>query len=112
MDDKLDTKRLRYFLQVLDSGSVRGAAEVLDMDPSAVSRAVGVLEKECGTDASTTLAGVTGAMSSQQRSWMMRLRIPESDGRSLICPVLAHMPWTAGGSSAVTTCGDRSSRTR
>ena len=49
MDDKLDTRRLRYFMQVLESGSVRGAAEVLDMDPSAVSRAVGLLEKECGT---------------------------------------------------------------
>ena len=49
MDDKLDTRRLRYFMQVLESGSVRGAAEVLDMDPSAVSRAVSLLEKECGT---------------------------------------------------------------
>ncbi|WP_439672431.1 Transcriptional regulator, LysR-family [Cupriavidus necator] len=49
MDDKLDTRRVRYFMQVLDSGSVRGAAEVLDMDPSAVSRAIAVLEKDCGT---------------------------------------------------------------
>lgn len=49
MDDRLDTRRVRYFMQVLESGSVRGAAEVLDMDPSAVSRAIGVLEKECGT---------------------------------------------------------------
>ncbi len=47
-DDMLDSRRLRYFMQVLDSGSVRGAAEVLGMDPSAVSRAVGLLEKECG----------------------------------------------------------------
>ncbi|MFT4240656.1 MAG: LysR family transcriptional regulator [Acidovorax sp.] len=49
MDDKLESRRLRYFMQVLESGSVRGAAEVLDMDPSALSRAVGILEKECGT---------------------------------------------------------------
>lgn len=49
MDDKLDMRRVRYFMQVLDSGSVRGAAEVLDMDPSAVSRAIGVLENDCGT---------------------------------------------------------------
>jgi DNA-binding transcriptional LysR family regulator len=35
-------------MQVLESGSVRGAAEALDMDPSAVSRAIGVLEKDCG----------------------------------------------------------------
>lgn len=48
MDEKLETRRVRYFMQVLESGSVRGAAEVLDMDPSAVSRAVGQLEKECG----------------------------------------------------------------
>ena len=25
MDDRLDTRRVRYFMQVLDSGSVRGA---------------------------------------------------------------------------------------
>jgi DNA-binding transcriptional LysR family regulator len=49
MDDRLDTRRVRYFMQVLESGSVRGAAEVLDMDPSAVSRAIGVLEHDCGT---------------------------------------------------------------
>ena len=48
-DDKLDTRRARYFMQVVECGSVRGAAELLDMDPSAVSRAVAVLEKDCGT---------------------------------------------------------------
>lgn len=47
-DDKLDLRRLRYFMQVIESGSVRGAAEALDMDASAVSRAIGLLEKECG----------------------------------------------------------------
>lgn len=47
--DPLDSRRLRYFMQVLESGSVRGAAELLDMDPSAVSRAIGLLERECGT---------------------------------------------------------------
>jgi len=49
LDDKLDTRRVRYFMQVLESGSVRGAAEVLGMDPSAVSRAIGVLENDCST---------------------------------------------------------------
>ena len=44
MDDKLDTRRARYFMQVIDSGSVRGAAEVLGMDASAVSRAIGALD--------------------------------------------------------------------
>lgn len=48
-DTKLDSRRLRYFMQVLESGSVRGAAGVLGMDPSAVSRAVSLLEQECGT---------------------------------------------------------------
>lgn len=49
MDDKLATRRIRYFMQVLESGSMRGAAEELGMDPSALSRAVGILEKDCGT---------------------------------------------------------------
>lgn len=47
LDDRLDTRRVRYFMQVLESGSVRGAADVLDMDPSAVSRSIAVLEKDC-----------------------------------------------------------------
>ena len=49
MEDRLDTRRLRYFMQVLDCGSVRAAAEALEMDPSAVSRAIGALERDCGT---------------------------------------------------------------
>ncbi|MFT4103667.1 MAG: LysR family transcriptional regulator [Burkholderiaceae bacterium] len=49
MDDRLDARRARYFMQVIESGSVRGAAEILGMDPSAVSRAIGVLERECGS---------------------------------------------------------------
>jgi DNA-binding transcriptional LysR family regulator len=48
-EDKLETRRVRYFMQVVECGSVRGAADVLDMDPSAVSRAVAILEKDCGT---------------------------------------------------------------
>lgn len=47
-DDKLDPRRLRYFMQVVECGSVRGAAEALDMDASAVSRAIAQLEAECG----------------------------------------------------------------
>lgn len=49
MDDKFEARRLRYFMQVLESGSVRGAAGALGMDASAVSRAVNLLEQECGT---------------------------------------------------------------
>lgn len=48
MNDKLEARRLRYFMQVLECGSVRGAAAVLGMDASAVSRAVSLLEEECG----------------------------------------------------------------
>ena len=46
--DKLETRRLRYFMQVLEIGSVRGAAGALGMDASAVSRALSLLEAECG----------------------------------------------------------------
>jgi DNA-binding transcriptional LysR family regulator len=86
MDDKLDTRRVRYFMQVLDSGSVRGAAEVLDMDPSAVSRAIGILEQECGlpllerhgrgvvpTDAGQMLAGYVRRQNSQKQHLMAQL---------------------------------------
>ncbi|MGV2979403.1 LysR family transcriptional regulator [Camelimonas sp. ID_303_24] len=48
MDARLESRRTHYFLQVLDSGSVRGAASALGMDPSAISRAVSQLEQECG----------------------------------------------------------------
>lgn len=39
----------RYFLQVLESGSVRGAADALGINPSVMSRAIGLLEQECAT---------------------------------------------------------------
>lgn len=48
MQKMLNAKRLEYFLQVTVSGSVRGAAEQLGVDPSSVSRAVSQLEKETG----------------------------------------------------------------
>ena len=49
MQEKLESRRLRYFMQVLEAGSVRAAAGSLGMDASAVSRAVSQLEEECGT---------------------------------------------------------------
>lgn len=86
MDDRLDTRRVRYFMQVLDSGSVRGAAEVLGMDPSAVSRAIGVLEDDCGTrllerrgrgvvptDAGELLAGYVRRQHSQKQHLLAQL---------------------------------------
>ena len=48
LDGRFDARLARYFVQVLDSGSVRGAADVLGIDPSVVSRAIGALEQECG----------------------------------------------------------------
>ena len=48
MGDKLETRRMRYFMKVIECGSVRGAADELNMDPSALSRAIGTLEKDCG----------------------------------------------------------------
>ena len=48
MDETLDARRTHYFMQVMSRGSVRGAAELLDMDPSAVSRAIAALERDCG----------------------------------------------------------------
>lgn len=45
---RLSGRRLAYFLAVIDCGSVRGAAEMLDMDASAVSRAIAGLEEELG----------------------------------------------------------------
>lgn len=48
MQALFDSRRVHYFLQVVASGSVRAAAEQLGVEPSAVSRAVSQLEKECG----------------------------------------------------------------
>nr|WP_218511268.1 LysR family transcriptional regulator [Variovorax sp. dw_308] len=48
MQELLDSRRVHYFLQVVASGSVRAAADQLDVEASAVSRAVSLLEKECG----------------------------------------------------------------
>ncbi|MFT4266540.1 MAG: LysR family transcriptional regulator [Xenophilus sp.] len=86
MDDRLDARRVRYFMQVLESGSVRGAAEALDMDPSAVSRAIGVLEQDCGTrllerrgrgvvptDAGQLLAGYLRRQHSQKQQLLAQL---------------------------------------
>lgn len=49
MQELFDSRRVRYFSQVIASGSVRGAAELLEVEASAVSRAIALLEQECGT---------------------------------------------------------------
>jgi len=46
---QLELRRLRYFMHVIELGSIRSAADALDMDPSAVSRAIELLERECNT---------------------------------------------------------------
>lgn len=79
MEDRLNSRRLHYFMQVVESGSIRGAADALGMDPSAVSRALGLLERDCGipllerrgrgvvpTDAGELLAGYIRRQNSQQ----------------------------------------------
>ncbi|SPA55980.1 LysR family transcriptional regulator [Cupriavidus taiwanensis] len=48
MEDVLDRKRALCLLQIIETGSVRGAAEVLELDPSVVSRAVAKLEQDTG----------------------------------------------------------------
>ena len=48
MNDLLDRKGILILQQILETGSVRGAAEALGIDPSAVSRAVAKLAQEIG----------------------------------------------------------------
>ncbi|MGO4329218.1 LysR family transcriptional regulator [Cupriavidus sp. 2TAF22] len=48
MEDVLDRRRALCLLQIIETGSVRGAAEVLGLDPSVVSRAVARLEQDTG----------------------------------------------------------------
>lgn len=87
MDDRIDTRRARYFMQVLESGSVRAAAEALNMDPSAVSRAIAMLERECGarllerrgrgvtpTDAGALLSAYLRRQHDQQRRLLAHLQ--------------------------------------
>lgn len=44
----MDTNRLKYFCAVAESGSVRGAAELLHVSPPALSKAIHILEEELG----------------------------------------------------------------
>ncbi|TSH93115.1 LysR family transcriptional regulator [Verticiella sediminum] len=48
MDDVLDRKRALYLQQIIETGSVRAAAELLGVDASVVSRAVARLEQDIG----------------------------------------------------------------
>lgn len=48
MEHVLDRKRALCLLQIIETGTVRGAAEVLELDPSVVSRAVAKLEQDLG----------------------------------------------------------------
>jgi DNA-binding transcriptional LysR family regulator len=40
----MDTNRLRYFLVVCETGSVRKAADLLHVSPAALSKAIKILE--------------------------------------------------------------------
>lgn len=46
----MDLNRLRYFSVVAETGSVRRAAELLHLTPTALSKAVKVLEREVGVE--------------------------------------------------------------
>lgn len=46
--NELNQARLRYMHEVIVCGSIRGAAEKLDMSPSVISRQIQLLEKEVG----------------------------------------------------------------
>lgn len=48
MDNVLEFKRTQCLLQVIETGSLRAAADVLQTDPSAISRAVARLEADTG----------------------------------------------------------------
>jgi DNA-binding transcriptional LysR family regulator len=45
----LDVRRLRVLKAVVDTGSVKGAAQRLSYSPSAISQHIGALEREAGT---------------------------------------------------------------
>ncbi|MFT9455036.1 LysR family transcriptional regulator [Komagataeibacter saccharivorans] len=45
----IDTRLLRYFLTVVTEGSIRGAADKLNIAASAISRQIGEFEVRCGT---------------------------------------------------------------
>lgn len=86
MDERLDVRRLRYFVRVIECGSVRGAADALGIDASAVSRAISLLEKDCGvsllerrgrgiapTDAGTVLAAYVLRQQSEKQNLLAQL---------------------------------------
>lgn len=42
-------RRIGYLCQVVSAGSIRAAADILDLDPSGFSRQISLLEEEVGS---------------------------------------------------------------
>lgn len=84
--ESIDNRRVRYFFEAINTGSVRAAADKMDMNPSVVSRQIAQLENELAvtlierhgrgvraTDAGLMLADYYRQYQSHQSDLMVKL---------------------------------------